>query len=238
MNPLGPYLHNWLHRPWLFELGARIYSYFTQNGIWYESCAHLTEFFPAPRGNLLRVLELGCGPGVTAIQIVKTREDARVIGLDLAPRMLNEARGQIAHANLDLTQVPLVRADAQALPFANESFDVVSGHSFLYLVRNRERVLREAARVLRVGGRYVSMEPREGNVPSGVYLRMWRNFRYAMSVIPWRPYSGAHGRLTDARFRELFARAGLEARESQAVLEGLGIIGVAEKTGPPSVRGI
>lgn len=223
-------LHTFLHRPWLFDLGARVYGWFTQNAIWYESCARLTNYFPGPEpGTSLRVLELGCGPGVTAIEIKKKRGDALVIGLDLAPRMLHEAQKYIRRAHFDSSRIPLVLADAMALPFADGSLDVVTGHSFLYLVSNRELVLSEAERVLRVGGIYVSMEPQAGEKPAGVYRRMWRNVRYAISIIPWRFYSGAHGQLSDSRFRKLFEAAGLEPRGSEAVLEGLGIIGWAEK---------
>lgn len=222
-------VHTWLRRPWFFDLGARLYGWFTQNEIWYTSCAHLTDFFPAPRdGEKLRVLELGAGPGITAIQIKKARADTFVIGLDLAPRMLDEARDQITRTNF-AGQILLVRADADALPFANDSLDVVAAHSFLYLVSQRENVLREAARVLRAGGIYVSMEPRDGEMTEGVYRHSWRNWKYAVSIIPWRIYSAAHGRLTEERFCELFARVGLQARKSEVVLDGLGIIGRAEK---------
>jgi ubiquinone/menaquinone biosynthesis C-methylase UbiE len=208
-----------------------VYGWFTQNQIWYESCARLTNYFPeAQPKRTLRVLELGCGPGVTAIEIKKRRGDALVIGLDLAPRMLHEAQGYIRQAHFDSAQIPLVLADAEALPFADGSLDVVTGHSFLYLVPNREQVLREAKRVLRAGGIYVSMEPQAGAKSSGVYRRMWRDVRYAISVIPWRFYSEAHGQLSDSRFRELFDQVGLRPKESEVVLEGLGIIGRAEKT--------
>ena len=226
-----PSLHTLLRRPWLFDLGARVYGWFTQNQIWYESCARLTTYFPESQPNqTLRVLELGCGPGVTAIEMKKQRGDARVIGLDLSPRMLHEAQRYMRHAHFDSTHIPLVLADAEALPFADGSLDVVTGHSFLYLVPSREQVLREAKRVLRSGGVYVSMEPQAGRKPMGVYRRMWRDVRYAISVIPWRFYSEAHGQLSDIRFRELFEKVGLRPRGSEVVLEGLGIIGWAEKT--------
>src|SRR5437870_3966284 len=86
-------------RPWIFELGASFYAWFTAQDTWRESCARLVAHFPAPRAGAgtrpapaVLVLDLGCGPGVTAIEMARARPDAHIIGLDLAPRMLDNAR--------------------------------------------------------------------------------------------------------------------------------------------------
>ena len=94
-----------------------------------------------------RVLDVACGTGVL------TREAARrvgpsgtVIGLDLSPRMLAIA----ARLSPALTWH---EGTAEALPFADESFDAVVSQFGLMFVSDASQALREMMRVLRPGGR-------------------------------------------------------------------------------------
>ena len=216
-----------LGRPWIFELGAEIYAWFTANELWRESCAHLANFFPEPNGHPRTILDLGCGPGVTAIELARVVPDAHIIGLDLAPRMINRARIETAQARLT-RHISYVIADASALPFADEAIDAATAHSFLYLVPNRARVLKEAYRALRRGGRYASMEPRFART-AGSLLRHWRDVRFMVSVALWRPYSKYHGRLDESSFPILLEHAGFKETGTEAALDGLGIVGYGEK---------
>ncbi len=219
-----------LGRPWLFDLGAEFYAWFTANPFWRESCARLARFFPEPNGHRpMRVLDLGCGPGVTAITLAKTRPDVHYIGVDLAPRMINIAQKETKRQSTPLP-ISYVVADATALPFASDAFDATTGHSFLYLVPNRAGVLQEAFRVLRCGGRYVSMEPRNGENEGHPVLRHWSDLRYLVSVVLWRPYSKLHGRLDESSFPATLSRAGFQDTGTAEVLDGLGIIGIGEKS--------
>jgi ubiquinone/menaquinone biosynthesis C-methylase UbiE len=218
-----------LGRPWLFDLGAGIYAWFTANDLWRASCAHLADYFPQANGKRsMRVLDLGCGPGVTAIALARARPHAHVIGLDLAPRMISHARVTTARANL-AAHISYVLADATALPFASETIDVTTGHSFLYLVPNRAGVLTEAYRVLRRGGRYVSMEPHFAHTQRSLLREHWRNIRHLVAVTLWRPYSKLHGRLDAASFPLALQRAGFQGTGTELVLDDLGIVGYGEK---------
>src|SRR5258708_7192144 len=150
-----------LDYPWIFELGAPIYNWFNAQSVWRESCARLASYFPPKtQGARVRVIDLGCGPGNTAIEMARVRSDAFIVGLDLATKMLELAHRETGRAHLT-KNISYVLADATALPFPGDRFDVTTGHSFLYLVGDREGVLREAYRVLRRGGQWVSMEPRD-----------------------------------------------------------------------------
>ncbi len=217
-------------RPWLFELSAFFYGIMTAQQTWRSSCARLTEFFPDHPGNPhpLRVLDLGCGPGVSTIILAQASPSAHVVGLDLAPRMLNQAKHYTARSGLD-DQIQYVLADAMQLPFADSTWDMITGHSFLYLVPDRQRVVAQAFRVLRPGGRIASMEPRQHGFHFGLLFKHWREVRFLISVILWRPYSSWHGQLSVESFKQLLERAGFTNYRYEFVLDGTGIIGSGVK---------
>lgn len=214
--------------PWIFELGAPIYNWFNAQGVWRESCRRLAAYFPPNAPNKrTRVLDLGCGPGNTAIEMARVRPDAFLVGLDLAPKMLSLAQMETKRERLT-KNISYVLADATALPFPSDTFDVTTGHSFLYLVSDRAQVLREAFRVLRRGGRWVSMEPRDGKTENWI-AKHWTNVRFMVSVLLWRPYSKMHGRLDEQKFPAALANAGFQNNGTELAIEGLGIIGFGEK---------
>ncbi len=218
-----------LGRAWLFNLGSGIYRWFSANAAWRDSCAQLGTRFPKPAGRPpLRVLDLGCGPGVTIISLSRVRPEVHYVGVDLAPRMVRAARRETA-ALAPGRSIPYLVADATALPFASNTFDATTGHSFLYLVPDRIGVLREAYRVLRPGGRYISMEPRSGKAQRGAILKHWHDLRFLVSVALWRPYSRLHGQLDEKSFPALLERACFTSVGTTPALDGLGIVGCGEK---------
>ncbi|HEX5563277.1 MAG TPA: class I SAM-dependent methyltransferase [Nocardioidaceae bacterium] len=96
------------------------------------------------------VLEVGCGAAQCA-RWLRTR-GARAVGLDLSLRQLQHAR-RLDDATG--TAVPVVAGTATALPFADDSFDVVfSAFGALQFVEDADRAVAEAARVLRAGGTF------------------------------------------------------------------------------------
>lgn len=93
------------------------------------------------------VLELGCGGGHWAVGLAL--RGARVTGLDVSPAQLAEARALAARHG---AEVRWVEGDAEALPFAAASFDLVMADHGAFTFCDPDRVLPEAARVLRPGG--------------------------------------------------------------------------------------
>lgn len=98
-----------------------------------------------------RVLELGCGAAAGARWL--EAQGAEVVALDLSAGMLRHAREAATRSGV---QVPLVQADALALPFAAGAFDVVcTAFGAIPFVADSAAVMREVARVLRPGGSWV-----------------------------------------------------------------------------------
>jgi SAM-dependent methyltransferase len=97
------------------------------------------------------VLEVGCGAAMCSRWLAQ--RGARTVAFDLSAGMLRHARAGAAHTGID---VPLVQADAQHLPFASGAFDVAfTAFGAVAFVADSGRVMREVARVLRPGGRWV-----------------------------------------------------------------------------------
>ncbi len=98
-----------------------------------------------------RVLEVGCGSAPCA-RYLRSR-GAQVVAFDLSAGMLAHARAGAARSGIE---VPLVQADACELPFASRSFDIAfSAFGAIPFVADSAGAMREVARVLRPGGRWV-----------------------------------------------------------------------------------
>ncbi|MFT4087556.1 MAG: class I SAM-dependent methyltransferase [Gordonia sp. (in: high G+C Gram-positive bacteria)] len=96
-------------------------------------------------------LEIGCGAAQCARWL--TARGAQAVGLDISAGML--AHGLRAMVRDD-RPTPLILGTAEHLPFADESFDIVcSAFGAIPFVADSARAMREAARVLRPGGRFV-----------------------------------------------------------------------------------
>ncbi len=93
------------------------------------------------------ILDLGCGPGLATVAMAK--HVGHVVALDVAPAMLELAQA-LATEN-DATNVSFVLGNANALPFAAESFDLINSQSVLQFV-DLERALPAIRFTLRAGG--------------------------------------------------------------------------------------
>lgn len=109
-----------------------------------------------------RVLELGCGTG-SMWKGVTLPEGCRVTLTDFSEGMLSAARENTAHLAADYALV-----DAQQIPYADASFDLVIANMMLYHVPDIARALREIRRVLRPGGRFAAATFGENGVVEAV----------------------------------------------------------------------
>ena len=202
----------------LFDLTASIYKYITWQDVWRRNCADMARRFPSQRG--ARVADLGIGPGISAVGFLDARPDLRVVGVDLSRNMLLEAR--------EACSVPLLQADATRLPFADASFDVAAGHSFLYLVPDRAGVLAEVRRILRPLGRLVLMEPRaDGPWHRGALMNGPLRFRFSM--VAWRVASSRYGRFARGELRDTLLGAGFARVEVEPTLGKMAWFAIATR---------
>ncbi|MEW6667486.1 MAG: class I SAM-dependent methyltransferase [Thermodesulfobacteriota bacterium] len=100
----------------------------------------------------LWVLDVGCGNGYTLAKFA--RAGARAMGVDLSYRAVDITRKRMALGRFD---IPLVQADAEGLPFRDNSFNLVYSLGVLHHSPHVSKAIREIRRVLRPGGKTVLM---------------------------------------------------------------------------------
>jgi demethylmenaquinone methyltransferase/2-methoxy-6-polyprenyl-1,4-benzoquinol methylase len=140
---------------------------------------------PAPGA---RVLDVATGTGMVAAELL-ARTDCTVLGIDQSAQMLAAARRRFAGN----ARVELLEGEAEALPFADRSFDALTFTYLLRYVDDPAATMRELARVVRPGGRVASLE---------FHVPPWRPAYWA-----WRFYTAVGlptlGRLASREWAEV-----------------------------------
>jgi 2-polyprenyl-3-methyl-5-hydroxy-6-metoxy-1,4-benzoquinol methylase len=97
----------------------------------------------------LELLDVGCGPGTITVDLAARVAPGRVLGLDVSPDPLAEARALAERTGVEVT---FEVGDVYALAVDDDSFDVVHAHQVLQHLTDPGAALREMARVCRPGG--------------------------------------------------------------------------------------
>jgi demethylmenaquinone methyltransferase/2-methoxy-6-polyprenyl-1,4-benzoquinol methylase len=182
-----------------------------------------------------RILDLATGTADLAIMVARKEPGARVIGLDPSAGMLQVGQEKIARSGL-AERVELVSGEAESLPFEDGSFDGICMAFGIRNVPDRERALREMARVVKPGGRIAILElsePRGGVLASlcrfhihtvvpyvGAILSGQREYHYLERSIAAFPSS--------EEFTARIAAAGLVPLETRSLTLGVCHLYVAE----------
>lgn len=99
-----------------------------------------------------RALEIGSGTGFFLLNLMQAGVATTGCLTDISPGMVEVAVRNGRGLGLDVSGAP---ADAEALPYGDEEFDLVVGHAVLHHIPDVELALREVLRVLKPGGRFV-----------------------------------------------------------------------------------
>lgn len=103
------------------------------------------------------ILEVGCGTGEDAIALAnRVGSHGKVIAIDRSQAMVDQASGSTRSLQLP---IEFICADAQQLPFEDNTFDGVRVDRTLQHISDGERVIAEMTRVVRPGGKVVAIEP-------------------------------------------------------------------------------
>jgi ubiquinone/menaquinone biosynthesis C-methylase UbiE len=111
-----------------------------------------------PSGRPIDALDAGCGTGFLSLELAARGH--RVSGIDFAPAMLAAARRKAAEQHLS---VRFEEGDAEQLPFAPGSFDLVISRHVLWTLPHPEAAIDEWIRVLRPGGRLAIVDGAQYN---------------------------------------------------------------------------
>jgi ubiquinone/menaquinone biosynthesis C-methylase UbiE len=147
-------------------------------------------------GRPLTMLDVGCGTGLFAARVRDALPHVTVWGVDLVPKMLRKGQGRWkAHRG----HIFPVQADSERLPFASETFDIVTCANSFHHYPHQDRAVAEMRRVLRPGGRLLIID--------GYRDRPWGWLIYDVCV------AGVEGEVHHAsaeRFRALCDQAGFQ----------------------------
>lgn len=149
---------------------------FNQDKYWRRFAVAQTGLKPGGRA-----LDVCCGTGRLTLELAKAvGPGGAVTGLDFCQVMLTQARRNIAR-NTHGGVITLVEGNALDLPFAADTFDCATIGFALRNVASIPRVLAEMRRVVRPGGRVVSLELAKPGAP--VFKQLY--YLYFEHVLPW-----------------------------------------------------
>jgi ubiquinone/menaquinone biosynthesis C-methylase UbiE len=148
----------------------------------YETEWHIPEVVQFERWRDKSVLEIGCGLGTDAINFA--RAGANYTGVDLTERSIELVQRRFDFENL---QGDLRTADAENLPFADNSFDLVYSHGVLHHTPDTERAINEAHRVLKPGGTAMVMLYHKNSYNYRVNIMTLRRMGARLLAFDWGP---------------------------------------------------
>lgn len=104
------------------------------------------------------ILDVGCGTGEAARYLTNHSFQGRLVGVDPSPEMIRLAQAKMK----EVKNVEFLQAEAESLPFENDSFDVVVSTFSMHHWWNPPAAIREIRRVLKPGGKFVLVDLQSG----------------------------------------------------------------------------
>lgn len=134
------------------------------------SCRNIADYLKGY--NFQNLLDIGCGTGYL-LQMLSKEHEAQYTGLDLSEKMIEQAKSK------NIRNAQFVEGRSDALPFKDQSFDVVTCSQSFHHYPDTDDALQEARRVLKDNGLYILSDTGVGPFRMfGVYLDdfMYRTF--------------------------------------------------------------
>jgi len=178
----------------------------------------------------LRILELGCRAG--GFLVAAAERSAAVVGVDIAFRWLVVARKQLGERGLEAR---LVCACAEALPFPDGAFDLVTAGNVLEHTEDQAGLLRETHRALRPGGAFFAVTCNRFSLGPEPHVRVW-----GVGFLPRRFMSGYVRWVRGVPYQHIRLASPFELRRMLARSPfgpsrlGLAALNAAERQGLPA----
>jgi ubiquinone/menaquinone biosynthesis C-methylase UbiE len=134
-------------------------------------------------GKKVCILDIGTGPGHLLPALQKLLPEAKVVGVDISPAMVAQARRNLKRCRQDHL-IDVRTADASALPFADEAFHCVVSTGSLHHWKDPVHALSEAHRVLKAGG-HALIYDLVRDMPKALCKDVRARFGYFRLVLLW-----------------------------------------------------
>ncbi|GED66666.1 demethylmenaquinone methyltransferase [Brevibacillus reuszeri] len=183
-------------------------------------------------------LDVACGTGDWTIALAQAvGQEGSVVGLDFSQNMLDVGAYKVANAGVG-NRIKLVNADAMNLPYEDNTFDFATIGFALRNVPDVQRVLNEMARVVKPGGKVVSLEV--SKPPFIPYRKLF--YLYFYKILPliakwtvnkyeeyaWLPQSLTN--FPDSReLAKMFQNAGLDPVQIKLFMGGVSALHIGTK---------
>lgn len=156
----------------LFECVAWLYAFCRERLFRDDTERIISTLWPDQRPSSgVRVVELGCGPGLYSRKLAQRFPEIAVVGADRSERQLCWARDRASSSAI--SNCSFERVNILSLPFEDASFDSLIASRIFTILPDRQRAVDEMFRVLKAGGRCFVAEPRNAVWASIPLFSMW-----------------------------------------------------------------
>jgi demethylmenaquinone methyltransferase/2-methoxy-6-polyprenyl-1,4-benzoquinol methylase len=168
----------------------------------YDTWAQVLTFFQYLRWREFLVSRMALRPGNLVLDVctgtagvameIADHHDGRIVGLDVSHLMLEAGLRAVEKKNLD-GRVQLVQGRAERLPFPDKTFDAVVFTYLLRYVQDPDATIRELSRVLKTGGKLLSLE---FDIPEALWVRaLWEIYNRVVMPVMTIPVSRSWHRM-------------------------------------------
>ncbi|MDP2270803.1 MAG: methyltransferase domain-containing protein [Archangium sp.] len=141
----------WVARSWERYVRPAVDTVLTRGRLDHESeYTVLRNLIGSPPGP---IVDLGCGAGLVLRRLSRDFSQVPVIGVDMSRPMLEEAMAQVRE---NAEAADFVRAQVPLMPFNDATLGAVVAVGFIHFIDELDELLREVARSLKPGGRFVA----------------------------------------------------------------------------------